>query len=73
MTVLLTEQRVAQLLQVTVKTLQAWRVRGGGPPFVKVGRCVRYRLEDVEAYVAASTRRSTSDPGTRDAGSRPRS
>jgi excisionase family DNA binding protein len=73
MTVLLTEQGVAKLLQVTVKTLQAWRVRGGGPPFVKVGRCVRYRLEDVEAYVAASTRMSTSDPGTRDAGSRPRS
>ena len=63
MTTLLTEQDTAALLKVTVKTLQGWRYRGEGPPFIKAGRCVRYRREDLEAFVAAAVRTSTSDPG----------
>ena len=60
---LLTEHQVAQLLHVKVKALQAWRSRGGGPPFIKLGRCVRYRLEDLEVFLTASRRASTSDHG----------
>ena len=63
MTTLLTEQDAATLLHVTVKAVQGWRYRGGGPRFVKVGRCVRYRLEDLQAFVLAALRTSTSDPG----------
>ena len=63
MTTLLTEQEAAARLRVTVKALQAWRGRGGGPPFIKMGRCVRYRLEDLEAFVRAALRQSTSDRG----------
>ena len=63
MTALLTEQEAARLLKVTVKAVQGWRYRGGGPRFVKVGRCVRYRLEDLQAFVLAALRSSTSDPG----------
>ena len=63
MTALLTEQEAATLLHVTVKAVQGWRYRGGGPRFVKVGRCVRYRLEDLQAFVLAALRSSTSDPG----------
>ena len=63
MTALLTEQEAAALLHVTVKAVQGWRYRGGGPRFVKVGRCVRYRLEDLHAFVLAALRTSTSDPG----------
>lgn len=63
MTTLLTEQDTAALLHVSVKALQGWRSRGGGPPFVKVGRCVRYRREDLQAFVLAALRTSTSDPG----------
>ena len=63
MTALLTEQEAAVLLKVTVKAVQGWRYRGGGPRFVKVGRCVRYRLEDLQAFVLAALRMSTSDPG----------
>ena len=63
MTALLTEQEAATLLRVTVKAVQGWRYRGGGPRFVKVGRCVRYRLEDLQAFVLAALRSSTSDPG----------
>ena len=63
MTALLTEQEAATLLRVTVKAVQGWRYRGGGPRFVKVGRCVRYRLEDLQAFVLAALRTSTSDSG----------
>ena len=63
MTALLTEQEAAALLHVTVKAVQGWRYRGGGPRFVKIGSCVRYRLEDLQAFVQAALRTSTSDPG----------
>jgi predicted DNA-binding transcriptional regulator AlpA len=29
------------------------RRTGGGPPFVKIGRMVRYRRSDIESYIAA--------------------
>ena len=63
MTALLDEKQTAALLRVTTKAVQGWRYRGGGPRFVKVGRCVRYRLEDLQAFVLAALRTSTSDPG----------
>ena len=37
-----TEMQAAIFLGVCVRTLQAWRVRGGGPPYFKIGRSVRY-------------------------------
>ena len=63
MTELLDEKQAAALLRVTTKGLQSWRYRGNGPRFVKVGRCVRYRLEDLQTFVLAALRTSTSDPG----------
>jgi hypothetical protein len=63
MTQLMDEKATAALLHVSVKALQGWRYRGAGPRFVKVGRCVRYRLEDLQTFVLAALRTSTSDPG----------
>lgn len=60
---LLDEEKAAEILAVKTKTLQAWRFRGNGPSFVKLGRCVRYRLSDLEGFIARQTRRSTSDQG----------
>lgn len=41
---LINEQEAAEFLGYTIRALQNWRVRGGGPRFVKVsGRSVRYR------------------------------
>jgi hypothetical protein len=40
---LLTEAETARLLCQSPRTLQAWRIQGAGPPYVKIGRCVRYR------------------------------
>ena len=60
---LLDEKQAAALLKLSVKCLQGWRVRGGGPPFVKLGRAVRYEVPALEAFVQEAVRRSTSDPG----------
>ena len=59
----LDEKETARFLKLKVKTLQAWRCRGDGPRFLKLGRAVRYRLSDIEAFVNERTRTSTSDPG----------
>ena len=49
---LLTETEVAKLLGLSPRTLQAWRYRGGHtPPFIKVGRSVRYRRADVLSWL----------------------
>lgn len=41
------------------------RVKGDGPPFVKVGAAVLYDLDEVEAWLAARRRQSTSQEGAR--------
>lgn len=55
---LLTERQVADWLQVSVRTVQHWRHTGQGPAWVKVngGRLVRYRVSDVDEFLAADTR-----------------
>ena len=60
---LLTETQAADFLSVTIRALQAWRQRGGGPRFAKIGRLVRYRMADLTAWLDANTRSHTSDPG----------
>lgn len=61
---LLDERDAGAALGMKPRTMQLWRSRGGGPPFVRVSsRCVRYRVADLEAWAAARVRTSTSDPG----------
>jgi len=50
---LLTTNEVAEYLGVPVATLYAWRHRGGGPPGARVGKHVRYRRQELEAWVTA--------------------
>lgn len=55
---LLTTEQAASLLGLKPSTLETWRSRGGGPPFVRIGkRAARYSLEDLDAYIEA--RRAT--------------
>ena len=63
---LLLTAEVAFLLGLSPRTLEAWRLRGGGPPFVAVTpKAVRYRRCDLKAWIEARVRTSTSDPGGR--------
>jgi excisionase family DNA binding protein len=54
MTRALTEREVAELLGLSVATLRAWRHRGKGPRFLRLGRSVRYLPSDVADFVRAS-------------------
>lgn len=58
------EEEAAELEGVSVRTLQAKRVRGGGPEYFKVGRSVRYTRRLLLEHRATKQRRSTSDPGS---------
>jgi predicted DNA-binding transcriptional regulator AlpA len=50
----LTEREVSELIGLSVATLRAWRHRGKGPRFLRLGRSVRYLPSDVEDFVRAS-------------------
>ena len=60
-TELLTPEQVAELLKVHPGTLENWRVRGEGPPFVKLGSKrrspVRYERKAVEDWIYADMKR----------------
>lgn len=50
----LTEREVSDLLGLSVATLRAWRHRGQGPRFLRLGRAVRYLPADLDDFVRAS-------------------
>lgn len=49
----LTAEQVAQMTGFSTKALEAYRAKRLGPPFLKVGYSIRYRAEDVRAWVEA--------------------
>ena len=53
---LIDEVALAMRLGVSRSTLQSWRYAGRGPRFIKLGRLIRYRTIDVDAYLQAHTR-----------------
>ena len=55
--------QLAELLRNKVNTVEGWRLKGVGPRFIRVGRLIRYRLEDVETWLDAQTCSSTSQAG----------
>jgi hypothetical protein len=59
---LLTTAQAAELLGLSARTLEKWRVTGAGPRFVDMG-VIRYRRRDLLVWVEARLRRSTSDSG----------
>ena len=65
---LVNENEAARILGLSVKTLRRWRWAGKGPVFRKIGGAVRYDLSDLEAFITAARRHSTSDDGSTAAG-----
>jgi len=57
----MTEIDAALFLGLSVRTLQQWRVSGGGPRYTKLGRAVRYSPSDINAFVNAGARAHTSE------------
>lgn len=48
---LLSPDDLAALIQVPVKTLYNWRWEGKGPKAIKLGKHLRFRRADVEAWL----------------------
>jgi len=61
---LLTTKEAAILLGVSMAFLERDRWAGARIPFIKIGsRAVRYRASDIDSYISAQVRISTSDEG----------
>jgi predicted DNA-binding transcriptional regulator AlpA len=67
MLALLTQREAAELLRVTERSLERYRLSGTGPKFIRLGktRAVRYRPADVEAWLASKVVASTSEETTK--------
>lgn len=51
---LMTPEEVAEYLGISSETLNVWRcTKRYNLPYVKAGRLVRYRAEDVETFVVS--------------------
>ncbi len=51
----LDEKRLCADPGISSVTATKWRAKAKGPPFIRVGRLVRYRRSDVEAWLASRT------------------
>ena len=47
------EIKAAEFLDSSQQTLANWRCRGVGPPYVKMGRSIRYSKKDLIAFMTA--------------------
>ena len=61
MQTLLTQREAAAQLRLSQRTLERFRVSGGGPTYIKAGRLVRYREQDLEKWIASRVVGSTSE------------
>ncbi len=65
MNIFLTPDDVAKLLHRSIRSLERDRQQGVGPKFVKLGRHVLYRPEDIEAWACDNAVQSTAEAKAR--------
>ena len=58
---LLMVSEAADILRLSQSWLAKSRMRGDGPPFVKIGRAIRYRESSLVQWLKSNQRRSTSE------------
>jgi hypothetical protein len=58
---LLTAKEAGRLLKVSLSWLAKSRMRGDGPPYIRVGRSIRYALPDLIQWKNSRRRLSTSE------------
>ena len=49
---LMTEEDLADMIDVTPRTLAAWRIEGKSPASVRIGKNIFYRHEDIQTWIA---------------------
>lgn len=55
-----TTREAAVYVRLSKPTLERFRVAGGGPRYCKLGGAVRYRKQDLDAWLESRLVRSTS-------------
>jgi hypothetical protein len=58
---LLNQAEAAELLRLSQRTLERMRCVGGGPCFVRLRGSIRYRMVDIEAWIALRVVNNTSE------------
>jgi excisionase family DNA binding protein len=53
---LMTSQELADFLNVSIRTVEDWRYRGGGPPVQHVGGKAHYKPADVDRWLKQQRR-----------------
>jgi helix-turn-helix protein len=48
----LTPKAASKMTSIPVRSLENWRGRSEGPPFVRIGQLIRYRTDDLRAWMA---------------------
>ena len=48
---LMTEKQAAKFLGLGTQTLRNWRHLVKGPKYIKMGRAIRYNIEDLEEFI----------------------
>lgn len=56
----LDQNALASILNVSPRTLEGKRQRGDGPPYIKVGKLIRYHWGTTKKHYAEQARLSTS-------------
>lgn len=56
-----TTEQAATYLAISRATLEALRVKGGGPRYAKLGRLVRYRRSSLDEWLASMEQRHTAE------------
>lgn len=61
---LIPERDAADFLGYTMRALQNWRTRGGGPAFIKVSsRSIRYRRRDLMVWIESKLAKHSTSIG----------
>ena len=59
----LSDRELAERTGTRPQTWRKWRLQGRGPRYVKIGRLVRYRWRDVQAWLDSRTVENTAQSG----------
>lgn len=54
-------REVAAFLRVSESTLSRWRADKKGPPFIRIGGVTRYRIDQVEQWLASLSEPTNTD------------
>ncbi len=54
---LIDEREVARVMSMSLASVRRWRIVGQGPKYLKIGSSVRYKSEDVRAFIESRPQR----------------